>query len=302
MEFSLRALDQLIAVVEEGSFTRAAKRMHVAQPWLSARIRQLEELAGLRLLDRSTRTIRPTPDGEIFLAQARIVVREARHLANLSRDLTEGAGTLRVGAAPYTYFMPERQALLEGFAAAYPGISLEIENGQDPQLRQAVLQGDLDASIVTGSAPEGCDHLLLRPSPVTLMLPREHPLATLERIPLEALAGVTIAAWRRSANPVAWDETVGHMAAAGAEILPLPEPMRRAQIDLARRERLILAVLGTLPDYDEAADMKDDSAWVTRPMTDQSLRADVTLIRQHQDRPRRALDRFWSYARRNLSP
>ena len=298
MEFSLRALEQLIAVVEDGSFTRAAERLNVAQPWLSARIRRLEEIAGFQLLDRSTRQIRPTSEGELFLAQARAVVREARQLARVAYEVARGASALRIGAAPYTYFLPERQAIIEGFANANRGIEVEIENGQDPQLRRAVLHGELDASIVTGAAPPGCESLVVRPHPLVLMIPVEHPLASLDAVPLIALEGVAVAAWRRSANPVAWDQTVGYLADAGARIVSLPEPMRRAQIDAARRDRAILAALGRLPD-DAAAtgDADEIDALLVRPLAEPRLRADITLIRRISDRRRPALDQFWSFAR-----
>src|SRR5262249_25847155 len=115
MEFSLKALLQFVAVAEEKSFTRAAARLHVAQPWLSTRVRQLEEIAGLRLLERTPHAVALTSDGEAFLKQARVVLAESKSLVTLARTLAVGdVGAVRVGAAPYTYFLPERNALLDG--------------------------------------------------------------------------------------------------------------------------------------------------------------------------------------------
>ena len=66
----LRHLEYLIAVVEEGSFTKAAARMHVAQPGVSAQIRQLERELGQELLDRSGGTVTPTQAGAAVLSHA----------------------------------------------------------------------------------------------------------------------------------------------------------------------------------------------------------------------------------------
>ncbi|KOG56021.1 LysR family transcriptional regulator, partial [Streptomyces varsoviensis] len=67
----LRQLEYLVAVVEEASFTKAAARLHVAQPGVSAQVRQLERELGQSLLDRSGRTVRPTEAGAAVLPYAR---------------------------------------------------------------------------------------------------------------------------------------------------------------------------------------------------------------------------------------
>src|SRR4051812_46485023 len=114
----MRALRQLLAVAEEGSMSRAAARLNVAQPWLSARIRQIEEQWQLQLFERHARGVRISRQGETFVRQARRVIAEFEELAALA-ETSNGAERLRIGAAPFTYFLPERSAILEGFGLSH---------------------------------------------------------------------------------------------------------------------------------------------------------------------------------------
>ena len=88
----LRQLEYLVAVVEEASFTRAAARLHVAQPGVSAQIRQLERELGHALLDRSTRTVQLTEAGAAVLPHARAALQA---VANARVAIDELVGLLR---------------------------------------------------------------------------------------------------------------------------------------------------------------------------------------------------------------
>ncbi|MFZ2870722.1 LysR family transcriptional regulator, partial [Zavarzinia sp.] len=73
MHFDIKAVLHFVAVAEDMSFTRAARRLGIAQPWLSRRIRQLEEQLGFALFERTTRSIELTARGRGFLDAAREV-------------------------------------------------------------------------------------------------------------------------------------------------------------------------------------------------------------------------------------
>src|ERR1700728_2194821 len=88
----LRQLEYFVAVVEEANFTRAAERLHVAQPGVSARIRQLERELGAPLLDRSARAVRLTEAGAAVLPHARAALHAA---ASARVAVDELAGLLR---------------------------------------------------------------------------------------------------------------------------------------------------------------------------------------------------------------
>src|SRR5215218_4902710 len=88
----LRQLEYLVAVVDHGGFTRAAERLHVAQPGISAQIRRLEAELGQELLDRSGRRVRPTAAGDAVLPYARAALQAVR---GVRQAIDEVSGLLR---------------------------------------------------------------------------------------------------------------------------------------------------------------------------------------------------------------
>lgn len=94
---NLRQLEYWLAVIDEGSFTRAARRLHVAQPSLSYQIRTLESELGVRLIERLPRSIRLTPAGKAFLSEARAAVLSAERAAQAARAaMSLQAGELEI--------------------------------------------------------------------------------------------------------------------------------------------------------------------------------------------------------------
>lgn len=113
-------------VAETGSFTRAAEQMHVAQPSLSYTIRQLEARVGFQIFARTTRSLSPTPTGEVFLAEAAKVIDQVHTCMHRLEPLSRGeAGVLRVGylIGAAVEYVPQ---ILREFGEEYPGIRLEL--------------------------------------------------------------------------------------------------------------------------------------------------------------------------------
>ena len=97
----LRLVRYWIAVAEERNITRAAERLHISQPALSAAIKQLEAQLGVALLDRSDRVLRVTPAGELLLEEGRTLLREAERVAEAVRSRDRSAiGRLRIDLSP----------------------------------------------------------------------------------------------------------------------------------------------------------------------------------------------------------
>lgn len=123
---NLRDLNAFVIVVEEGSFTRAAARLGVSQSALSQTIRGLEERLGLRLLNRSTRSVAPTEAGDRLLARVQPAMQEiSEGLAQLTELREKPAGTIRVTAdefAVHHILWP----VIERFLPNYPDIDIEI--------------------------------------------------------------------------------------------------------------------------------------------------------------------------------
>lgn len=123
---NLRDLNAFVVVVEEGSFTRAAARLGVSQSALSQTIRALEERLGLRLLNRSTRSVSPTEAGDRLLARIQPAMQEINDgLAQLTELREKPAGTIRITADEFAVHHVLWPAV-ERFLPNYPDIMVEI--------------------------------------------------------------------------------------------------------------------------------------------------------------------------------
>jgi DNA-binding transcriptional LysR family regulator len=151
----LAAMETFVRVMETGSFSEAARQLHVGQPAVSKAIAQLEERLGVKLLLRSTHGLTPTEAGENFYRHARRAMEEADEADLAARGAGAGlSGRLRVSAAP-TFASLHVIPHLPEFLAAHPALDLEvilddrpidlIEEGIDVSLRM----GDLEDSGLT---------------------------------------------------------------------------------------------------------------------------------------------------------
>src|SRR5438552_5558785 len=145
----LRSLQYFVQIADEGSISRAAGKLGVAQPALTRRIKQLESELGAQLLTRLPRGVRLTGAGRDFLEHARKVMLEVSR----ARDRVRGnAGALRgrvmVGTSPTL-----APLLLPGCVARArqqcPAVSLRLVEGFSPQLMDALLTGRLDLAVMT---------------------------------------------------------------------------------------------------------------------------------------------------------
>src|SRR5262245_49400609 len=136
MDFKIRTLRYFLTVAEEGSITRAAEKLFVAQPSLSQRIRTFEQMLCFDLFDRSHGQFVLTPEGKAFLPIAKQLV-ETAMLAGVSvRNLQKGnSGTLRVGGSWFSVNSPEGESLIDDFADQNPKIEvIVIRESYSPQL------------------------------------------------------------------------------------------------------------------------------------------------------------------------
>lgn len=291
MKVSLALLEQFVAVAEEGSFSRAALRLRVAQPWLSTRLRELEEKLGFRLFDRSPRGTTLTAGGARYYKAAKALLRQAEGLDSLARQIAEKDGGFVIGAIPDSFYIPERNRLIDACRAGIGDVGLRLENHGDPELRRRVLSGELDAAFVTGAPPPGTEGLLVRQGWAELQIPPGHPLAKLAELTLASLSGVRIATFQRERNPVAWDQTAGLAVRAGTQLVELPESLREALVIQAARESLPVLVLDSF-----AAAEANDCGMIKRRLTNTELRADFFLIRRRRKRHDRVSEHFWRLA------
>ena len=149
MQLELRHLRSFLAVAEELNFSRAAERLHLAQPALSSQIRALERLVGSELFRRTTRRVELTRAGELLLVDARELVRRADEAAGKLSALARGErGMLRVGFVAHAAGETSTE-ILRRFGAEFPGIEVELVECRTLEGSQRqVVEHDTDAAFV----------------------------------------------------------------------------------------------------------------------------------------------------------
>jgi DNA-binding transcriptional LysR family regulator len=146
----LRQLEYVLAVAEEQSFTRAASRLHLAQPSLSRQVRLIERELGVLLFDRGPgqAAVRLTADGEALLPFLRRVMSDVEAAGAEARALSGMArGRLSVGATPSLITRVLAPALVE-FHASHPGIELLVVEAGSRQLVPQLASGEVDLALV----------------------------------------------------------------------------------------------------------------------------------------------------------
>ncbi|HYD65837.1 LysR substrate-binding domain-containing protein [Azospirillum sp.] len=146
-ELDLTLLRTFVSVVETGGFTRAGERVHRTQSTISQQVRRLEESLGVALLDRGTRSVELTDEGERLLAYARRMLTlndEARAALSGGRETVE---VVRLGV-PEDYAVDRLPRLLSAFARRNRSIRLDVRCDISARLRAAFETGDLDAALL----------------------------------------------------------------------------------------------------------------------------------------------------------
>ncbi|MEE1770123.1 LysR family transcriptional regulator [Streptomyces sp. JV185] len=193
----IRQLRYFVTVVEEANFTRAAARLHLAQPGVSAQVRQLEKELGHLLLDRSGRSVTLTEVGKAVLPYARAAisaVEAVRQTADEFTGLLRGQVTLGLvsgAAAAADEF--DLAAILAGFHADHPQVEIALSEDTSEWMLTALHRGELDIAVIglaDDRPPPGISSQVLVDEPlVAAVAPDDPALASPDRtsIPLAEL-------------------------------------------------------------------------------------------------------------------
>lgn len=179
----LRHLRYFIAVAEELSFRRAAERLHLAQPPLSSQIKDLERELGTPLLERSTRSVKLTAAGKVFLEEARSILLNTQRAAQNARNAQAGLiGPLKIGVlAPSA--TPRLAGILRAYRRKFPGVQFSLSEFTSTEQLQRLREDQLDVGLLRPPIPfPELDYTFLEESPMVLALPAGHRLAKLRRI------------------------------------------------------------------------------------------------------------------------
>jgi DNA-binding transcriptional LysR family regulator len=190
MEF--RHLAYFVAVAEEGSFTRAAARLHVVQSGVSAAIKALEHELEAPLLERTSKRVALTDAGAALLPRARAALDAARAARDAVDEVRGGLrGTLRIGTLT-AIGLVDLPALLGRFHRTHPGVTLQltVSTRGSAGLVDALTDGSLDLALVSvpGRPPAGVHLRQLLRLPMELVLPAGHRLAAVPVVRIADLA------------------------------------------------------------------------------------------------------------------
>jgi DNA-binding transcriptional LysR family regulator len=212
----LRHLRYFVVVAEELHFSRAAARLNIAAPTLSAQIQALEAMLGAPLFTRKTRKVALTHVGRRFLEEARATLRLAEKAELVGRRAAKGEiGSLAIGyilAAACSGFI---SASIAQFRLSYPDVSPQFRRMQTiPQLA-ALIDGSLDIGFVRAPPrlPAGLTGFIVDRQPLCVAMPDDHRFVAHSLITPEMLAGETLVA-------TLLDTEVGHWSNIGAIMPP----------------------------------------------------------------------------------
>ncbi|MGW3992326.1 LysR family transcriptional regulator [Amycolatopsis sp. NPDC004772] len=202
---TLRALECLVAVLDAGSITEAAARLHLSQPALSHQIGALERELGTSVLERLPRGVRPTAAGRAVLADARAALAAAERVVRTGHAVAGGGeGTLRIACAE-TMTAGLLAPVLRAWHRHRPEVLITLtETTSADALVEALETGEADVAV--GPRPSrwtGATEVVGREE-IVVALAADHPLGTRANVPMTALAGIPVVHYHRDNGLGEW--------------------------------------------------------------------------------------------------
>jgi DNA-binding transcriptional LysR family regulator len=205
------------AVAERGSFTGAARELHVAQQAVSQQVKALEQLLGVTLLERSSRRVKLTPEGVVFLADCRRVLAGADRAARRVQAAARGAGTLRLAYTLVSAFETV-PLLLDRLDRDYPLLKVHAREVFGSDVTALLRDGDCDLALAPlTSYPEDIRQRTVRREVVRVALGELHRLAHREQIELAGLRDETLELWPHEMAPGYYEAIIAACHMAGFE-------------------------------------------------------------------------------------
>jgi DNA-binding transcriptional LysR family regulator len=201
----IHRLEVFLAVVQHGSFTRAAEHLFLTQSAVSHQIASMESDLGIELLTRSRKAVEPTAVGKVLAEEARRVMASLEQAESAVKLAARpGAGRLRIGASATAcqHLIPDP---LREFQDCFPDYSLSVTPGDSPQVAEAVTNGDVDLGIVIqpeqrSSASSKLDYHALFDDELGLIVGRLHPWAARGKVDRRDLPNQRLIQYSRSST------------------------------------------------------------------------------------------------------
>jgi DNA-binding transcriptional LysR family regulator len=259
----LRHLRYVVTLAETLHFGRAAERLHLSQPPLSHQIRQLEEELRIKLFHRTKRQVQLTEAGRMFVQEARVILAQASHAANLASRVTQGeVGQITIGVSGPAD-APIFVEILRAFARKHPKVRIVLRNLSSLDQTHAISEGRLHVGFVAMPIDDaGLATETVMRRPIMIALPVDHPLAKRDRVPLEALAGEPQIMFARSNGPRFFDAVLAACREAGFSM-----NIAHEVDNLYTACALVAAGLGVCLVPAGVQDSHSTSAMVVRPLS-----------------------------------
>ena len=199
----LRQLRYLVALAEEGSFTRAAEIEHIAQPAVSQQIRRLEDEVGVALVERTTRRVSLTEAGELLVVRARRIMGEIE-AAEIELQALRGmdSGHVTIGAM-HTMGPVDVSLALALFAERHPNVQLTVREHSSEEMGSMLRADELDLaflSVTERVERNGLGMHQLVSEELVVLLPLEHRLARRKQVRMADLADEPFISFREGAR------------------------------------------------------------------------------------------------------
>ncbi len=274
----LRHFRYFVAVAEELNFRRAAEKLGIAQPPLSAQIKSLEGELGVQLFERTTRSVQLTHAGRVFLDEARAVLAASTQAEHRAKQAERGlVGTLRVGM-----IAPVANAWLAGilrhFRQEFPAVQLSLFELNSPEQLRRLRARELDAGLLR--PPVGFPELesrFVRETRQVLALPAGHRLAKKPRLSWMDFDGEALVLMQPDIQHGFYDAFLAACAKAGAT----PRPVQYAN-DVQTKMWLISAGFGIAPTTATLGEVKRPGL-IFRPLPPGLPLVQIVLVWRHDD-------------------
>jgi DNA-binding transcriptional LysR family regulator len=211
----LRHLRYFVAVAEEKNFTRAAERLHIAQPPLSRQIQQLEEDLGVALIEKGVRPLRLTEAGAFFLAHAKTLLDQVHDLRTMTQRVGKLERTLSIGFVASTLYglLPD---MIRRFRERHPEVEVVLHEMTTVEQLRALKEGRIDVGFGRlKSEDPSIRRILLREERMIAALYPEHRLAAGEReLRLRELIHETLLVYPKAPRPSFADQVLAAFSEA----------------------------------------------------------------------------------------
>ena len=288
----VKKLQTFVAIVEEGSFTGAAERLNVAQPWVSVQLKQLEEMLDLSLMERQKgKLVKLTGHGREFLEIA-------RKLLAACNEATGEFGALRnrdrkslvLGVDPITLYMPGRNELITEFMKRRGDIDLQVVSRSPSQLFAGLRNLEFDLILASHPAPEEeVEMLPLYEYDLRLLVPKASA-HLYEGASRGSLVSAQILTLPDSYHPALYDWLKARLGPLGVKWMQCPEDSFPALL----RYAAMLGIAALAPDFGERSPVVNSELEV-RPIADAPLTVRWGLMRR-SGFCRTAVEAFWRMA------